>query len=96
MNRDPQPRPALDRWLLQALRRRFRFAEIAPDASLLPADIDGIKLQRVLEVMNERIEYLHDREHRIGHAFFMDCKTREDVDAVMRDKVLPLLRRRFG
>lgn len=78
-----------------ALRRRFRFAEIAPDASLLPTEIDGIKLQRALEVMNERIEYLHDREHRIGHAFFMGCNTREDVDAVMRDKVLPLLQEYF-
>lgn len=80
-----------------ALRRRFRFEEIAPQPGLLPERVDGVPLRRVLEVMNERIEYLHDREHRIGHAFFMgDGGTdREAIDATMRDKVIPLLQEYF-
>ena len=80
-----------------ALRRRFRFEEIAPEPELLPQQVEGVPLRRVLEVMNERIEYLHDREHRIGHAFFMgDGGTdRKAIDATMRDKVIPLLQEYF-
>ncbi|MAC11324.1 MAG: hypothetical protein CMN74_03670 [Sphingorhabdus sp.] len=77
-----------------ALRRRFRFKEIAPDPSLLEV-VDGIDLRHVLAVMNERIEYLVDREHRIGHAFFMRCRSHAEIDAAMRDKVLPLLQEYF-
>ena len=82
-----------------ALRRRFRFEEMAPDTSI-PAfiaaeDSTGLPLGDVLNTMNRRIEYLVDRDHRIGHAFFIDCKTRADVDAVMRDKVIPLLQEYF-
>ena len=80
-----------------ALRRRFRFEEIAPQADLLPASVDDVPLRQVLEVINERIEYLHDREHRIGHAFFMGDggKTRGEIDATMRDRVIPLLQEYF-
>ncbi len=78
-----------------ALRRRFQFKEIAPDSALLPVEVDGVQLRRVLTVINDRIEYLHDREHRIGHAFFMDCGNRDAIDAAMRDKVLPLLQEYF-
>ncbi len=78
-----------------ALRRRFVFREITPDPSLLPTELDGLPLRRVLETINDRIEYLVDREHRIGHAFFIDCKCRGDVDAVMRNKVIPLLQEYF-
>ena len=82
-----------------ALRRRFRFEEMAPDTSI-PAFVaaensTGLPLSDVLNTMNRRIEYLIDRDHRIGHAFFIDCKTKADADAVMRDKVIPLLQEYF-
>ena len=41
--------------------------------------------------MNDRIEYPLDRDHRIGHAFFLDCQSREAVNSVFRDRVIPLL-----
>lgn len=77
-----------------ALRRRFNFREMAPDADLLGV-VDGIDLKAALTTINRRIEYLIDREHRIGHAFFIGCETAEQVHAAMRDKVIPLLQEYF-
>ena len=77
-----------------ALRRRFKFEEIMPDLSILP-NFEGIDLQKFLTKVNKRIEFLYDRDHQIGHAYFMDCESMENFEEVMRDSVIPLLSEYF-
>ncbi|HAS6021675.1 TPA: AAA domain-containing protein [Vibrio vulnificus] len=89
-----------------ALRRRFDFVEMMPKPELLAgAVVKGIDLQRLLEVLNQRIEILYDREHTLGHAFFMPVKALVEQDkqelafselqSVFQNKIIPLLEEYF-
>ena len=78
-----------------ALRRRFRFEEMAPDPERVGDEVEGINLRDVLKAMNGRLEYLLDRDHLIGHAWLMKASTKAEVDDVMRHKIIPLLAEYF-
>ncbi len=78
-----------------ALRRRFEFIEIMPNYKDLSTDCEGIDLKELLESINNRIEFLLDREHTIGHAYCIDVKTLEDLKSVFAKKIIPLLQEYF-
>jgi len=65
-----------------ALRRRFEFEEMMPEPERLKdVAVDGvdIDIEKMLETMNRRIEVLYDREHTIGHAYFMKLNGKSDM-----------------
>lgn len=91
-----------------ALRRRFEFIEMMPNPSELEkisCDDGEIDLKELLKAMNNRIEFLLDRERTIGHSFFFEKAvnkgndsyglTLTDLKAVFKNKILPLLQEYF-
>jgi 5-methylcytosine-specific restriction protein B len=79
-----------------ALRRRFSFVEMLPNPQLLKdKEIAGINMQVLLETINERIEVLVDRDHTIGHAFFINDTTVEELRNTFANKIIPLLQEYF-
>jgi 5-methylcytosine-specific restriction protein B len=83
-----------------ALRRRFAFEEVAPQPELIKdQSFTGIDLPQLLATINQRIEKLIDKDHMIGHAYFMGLKEKENPLAELRfifqNKVLPLLQEYF-
>lgn len=85
-----------------ALRRRFQFVEMIPDTKVLRdigADkVDDLDVAAMLEKINERITFLYDREHTIGHAFFTKLKddpTIETLASIFEKSIIPLLQEYF-
>lgn len=78
-----------------ALRRRFCFTEMMPRPELLKQEIDGIKLKEVLEIINKRIVVLKDREHQIGHSYFMKVLDVPSLKMVFKNNIIPLLQEYF-
>ena len=80
-----------------ALRRRFKFIEMMPDAKhdKISTDIEGVNCQKLLAAMNDRISFLLDREHQIGHTYFMDVDDMESLAATFKNRIIPLLQEYF-
>lgn len=84
-----------------ALRRRFEFVEMMPKAELLESEdsqitVDyDINLRKLLSKINQRINYLYDRDHQIGHSYLMGVENKTDLDHAFRNKIIPLLQEYF-
>jgi 5-methylcytosine-specific restriction protein B len=85
-----------------ALRRRFEFVSMSPRPDLLEnisTDSGDIDLAEMLKIINDRIEVLYDRDHCIGHAYFMPIEgknlTLDDLKNIFRNKIIPLLTEYF-
>ena len=75
-----------------ALRRRFTFKEMMPKSELVPEEN---YVRNIFEIINQRIEVLKDREHQIGHSYFMGVENEDDLKDVFYDKIIPLLQEYF-
>ena len=89
-----------------ALRRRFEFKEMMPNSEVLDSlgvgtiaiDDEELNVAKMLDIINARIEYLFDREHTIGHAFFTklaDDPSIETLATIFEKSVIPLLQEYF-
>lgn len=95
-----------------ALRRRFEFVPVMPDARDDPgAPLAGLRVSageqvidvsRMLDAINQRVEALYDRDHCIGHGYFMPLAKVPDGDErlvalqqVFSTRILPLLEEYF-
>ena len=80
-----------------ALRRRFHFVEMMPNPihNNINVDINGVNCQKLLAAMNERIRFLLDREHQIGHTYLMNVKSIDSLASTFKTKIIPLLQEYF-
>lgn len=82
-----------------ALRRRFRFKEMLPDAEVLDGIyVDDISIKDMFVKMNNRIAVLYDTEHTLGHAYFLPLKAKPTVEtlaSIFADSIIPLLQEYF-
>lgn len=82
-----------------ALRRRFQFEELPPRPELLDFTVDGdISPAELLRTINRRLEKLRDRDHCIGHSYFMSLAKEPSLDRlkqIFRASILPLLQEYF-
>lgn len=86
-----------------ALRRRFKFVEMMPKPEVIvdknnqPQMVEDINLQGLLKTINERISYLLDRDHQIGHSYFMNWEKYDmaTLKNVWFDEIMPLLNEYF-
>lgn len=80
-----------------ALRRRFKFEEMPAKPEKLKdlALIKGINLGELLTVINKRIEKLLDRDHQIGHAYFINVQDEFELREIFSRNIIPLLQEYF-
>lgn len=87
-----------------ALRRRFSFKEFAPKPYLIKSEgasskvsgiVDTIDLEILLNTINTRIEKLIDKDHKIGHSYFLKVDTKEKLVHAFKNEIIPLLEEYF-
>ena len=84
-----------------ALRRRFEFIEMLPDLDVIKnaigsgGKINEVSILDLLKSLNQRIELIYDRDHQIGHSYFMKAKSLFDLRAIFLSEIIPLLQEYF-
>ena len=80
-----------------ALRRRFVFEEMMPDETHpgISEDVGGVDCRKLLAAMNRRIAVLLDREHQLGHAYFLGVDKLPVLASMFRTRIMPLLQEYF-
>jgi 5-methylcytosine-specific restriction endonuclease McrBC GTP-binding regulatory subunit McrB len=87
-----------------ALRRRFCFEELSPNPDLIATEgklkdengmLGKINLPLVLSTLNKRIEKLLDKDHQIGHSYFMSVMDISDLQTAFQSKIIPLMQEYF-
>lgn len=85
-----------------ALRRRFSFEEMPPKPELIKQEgklengvLENIELDFLLNTINRRIEKLLDKDHQIGHSYFISVANFTDLKSVFKNKIVPLLQEYF-
>lgn len=75
-----------------ALRRRFSFVEMMPDEKVI-ADKKFTDFDRttIMNVINQRIEVLLDRNYTLGHSYFI----KQDFKNSFQNEIIPLLQEYF-
>jgi len=89
-----------------ALRRRFKFEEVLPEAKIITDVLiekglsqDFVEIiEKTFIVLNKRIEVLLDRDHTIGHSYFLNIDQEDfenDLYLIWYNKIMPLIREYF-
>ena len=91
-----------------ALRRRFQFEELMPDAQIVKRVIEAESPGRaeskknlaklasgLLSTLNARLSFVYDRDHQIGHAYLLDVRSLVDLRDAVRYRIVPLIQEYF-
>ncbi len=87
-----------------ALRRRFSFKEFPPKPNLISNEgssgkkqgkVEEIHLENLLIKINKRIEKLIDKDHLIGHSYFLKVDSLKKLKKVFKNEIIPLLEEYF-
>ena len=87
-----------------ALRRRFSFEEMPPNSKLIATEgelketkgvLGEINLPSLLDIINYRLEKLLDKDHQIGHSYFISVASLDDLKLAFQNKIIPLLQEYF-
>ena len=86
-----------------ALRRRFTFEELMPSSNIIRDVLRARVPNRafielvvdVFDTLNSRIRFLYDRDHQLGHSYFLDVATVQSLRQVFIDRIIPMLQEYF-
>lgn len=87
-----------------ALRRRFSFTEKLPKPELIKTEgasgkvngiVERIDLEKILITINRRLEKLIDKDHQIGHSYFLKVDNKSKLVHAFKNEIIPLLEEYF-